>query len=76
MNFHQAFKKCSILTPGIRRKKPTASLESIFVKDTLRFSNEQPYGKILGGIPIFFVFFVLFCVQNIDGFEQNNSQSF
>ena len=40
MNFHQPFKKCSILTPDLRKQPQTSN--RIHLKGKLRFGNGSP----------------------------------
>ena len=75
MNFHKSFEKWSILTPDIGGKK-----KSNLLRITVRGSHvHKPMVKFLGwgggGGPEFFCFVCKF-LKNIDGFRQNNSQSF
>ena len=42
MNFHQSFKKCSILIPDIRRKKKSSNLLRINLKCILTFNEIWP----------------------------------
>ena len=54
MNFHQSFKKCSILTPDIRTQ-PHTSLESfkLYIKVKLNMASRGSYvyNSMVGGHP-------------------------
>ena len=83
MNFHQSFKKCSILTPDIR-KQPQTSLELIKKHIKVQLNMATRYGAMyivhksmveFSGASRKFNFMQLFS-QKIDGFRQKDSQGF
>ena len=81
MYFHQSFKKCSILTPDIR-KQPQTSLYRMNLKGLLQFNEIWPLERAMY-ITLWWNFrghpenvgFMQFS-QKIDGFRQKDSQGF
>ena len=76
MNFHQSFKKCSILTPD-NRKQPQTSLDQVKRQikvqknmDTRGSCVHDPMVKFWEASRISFMQFS----QNIDGSSQNDLQ--
>ena len=69
MNFHQSFKKCSILTPDIRKLLYNYFKRQIKVQQNTCMSNwrgcTQVYGKILGGIPKMLVLYNLLKIMMV-----------